>query len=219
MRWITFDCFGTLVDWNAGFAAILQPIAGPDTPSLINAYHTFERALEAESPHRLYRDVLTTGVLQAAEEIGLPVTLAQARALPEQWGKLPVFPDVEPMLAALRAEGYRLGVLTNCDDDLFAETQKSFLLPFDQVVTAERVRDYKPSTSHFRFFARTTGATAETWTHVARSWFHDIVPARQMEIPRVWVDRENTGEDASAASVRVVSAVEVHAAVVHLRTS
>ncbi|HYN06311.1 MAG TPA: HAD family hydrolase [Vicinamibacterales bacterium] len=218
MRWITFDCFGTLVDWNSGFEAILRPIAGPETPALIAAYHRFERALEAESPHRLYRDVLTTGLVRAAEEIGVPLGEKHARALPDQWGTLPLFPDVEPMLAALRAEGYRLGVLTNCDEDLFARTQRSFLLPFDEVVTAERVRDYKPSTSHFRFFARSTGAGPANWVHVARSWYHDIVPARQIEVPRVWVDRDDTGEDPSAASIRVMSAVEVYAAIVTLRS-
>jgi 2-haloacid dehalogenase len=218
MRWITFDCFGTLVDWNSGFEAILRPVAGPDTPALIAGYHRFERALEAESPHRLYRDVLTTGLMRAAEEIGVPLTETQTRALADQWGTLPVFPDVEPMLAALRAEGCRLGVLTNCDEDLFAETQRSFLLPFDQVVTAERVRDYKPSTSHFRFFARSTGAGPDTWVHVARSWYHDIVPAKQLDVPRVWVDRDDTGEDPSAASIRVVSAVEVYSAITTLRS-
>jgi 2-haloacid dehalogenase len=77
-------------------------------------------------------------------------------------------------VAGLRAEGYRLGVLTNCDDDLFALTKKSFLLPFDLVVTAERVRDSKPSISHCRFFARSTGAGKDNWTHIARSWHHDM---------------------------------------------
>jgi 2-haloacid dehalogenase len=217
MRWITFDCFGTLVDWNTGFDAILRPIAGEKTAALIDAYHRVERVLEAESPHRLYRDVLTTGVLAAAADVGVPVSREQASALPDAWGALPVFSDVEPMLAGLRAEGYRLGVLTNCDDDLFALTEKSFLLPFDLVVTAERVRDYKPSQSHFRFFARSTGAHKDSWVHVARSWHHDIAPARALDLPRIWVDRDNTGEDASAASVRVSSAVEVCVAVASLR--
>ncbi len=217
MRWVTFDCYGTLVDWNAGFAAILEPLAGSRTGELIDVYHRHERALEAETPHRLYRDVLTTGLLQAADEIGLPLTDKQATSLPDQWGTLPVFGDVEPMLAGLRAEGYRLGVLTNCDEDLFAATQRSFILPFDQVVTAERVRDYKPSTSHFRFFERSTGVQRGDWVHVARSWYHDIAPARAFDVPRVWVDREDTGEDATAASIRVVSAMEVTAAIVSLR--
>jgi 2-haloacid dehalogenase len=218
MRWITFDCFGTLVDWNTGFDAILRPIAADKTAALIEAYHRVERVLEADSPHRLYRDVLTTGLRAAADEIGVELSDAQARALPEKWGTLSVFADVEPMLAGLRAEGYRLGVLTNCDDDLFAETQGSFLLPFDEVVTAERVRDYKPSISHFRFFMRTTGATRENWVHVARSWFHDITPARDLDVPRIWVDRDNTGEDPSAASVRVTSSAEVLVAVASIRS-
>jgi 2-haloacid dehalogenase len=217
MRWITFDCFGTLVDWNTGFDAILRPIAADKTAALIEAYHRVERVLEADSPHRLYRDVLTTGLRAAADEIGVDLSDAQARALPEKWGTLPVFADVEPMLAGLRAEGYRLGVLTNCDDDLFAETQGSFLLPFDEVVTAERVRDYKPSISHFRFFARSTGARKENWVHVARSWYHDISPARELDLPRVWVDRDNTGEDAAAASIRVTSFTEIQVAIAGLR--
>jgi 2-haloacid dehalogenase len=217
MRWITFDCFGTLVDWNTGFDAILRPLAGDQTPALIDAYHRVERVLEAESPHRLYRDVLTTGLLTAAAEAGVSITDEQARALPDRWGTLPVFSDVEPMLAGLRAEGYRLGVLTNCDDDLFAITGKSFLLPFDLVVTAERVRDYKPSLSHFRFFARSTGAHKENWVHVARSWHHDIRPARELDLPRIWVDRDNTGDDASAATIRVTSAVDVSVAIASLR--
>lgn len=217
MRWITFDCFGTLVDWNTGFDAILRPIAADRTPDLIGAYHRAERLLEAESPHRKYRDVLTTGLRIAADEVGVSLSDAAARALPDTWGSLPVFADVEPMLAGLRADGYRLGVLTNCDDDLFAMTQKSFLLPFDEVVTAERVRDYKPSISHFRFFARTTGATRETWVHVARSWFHDITPARELDVPRIWVDRDDSGEDPSAASVRVTSSAEVIVAIASIR--
>jgi 2-haloacid dehalogenase len=218
MRWITFDCFGTLVDWNSGFDAILRPIAAEKTPALIEAYHRFERILESESPHRLYRDVLTTGLTSAADEIGVRLSESQARALPDQWETLPVFPDVEPMLAGLRAEGDRLGVLTNCDDDLFALTERCFILPFDLVVTAERVRDYKPSISHFRFFARSTGARKENWIHVARSWHHDISPARELDLPRIWVDRDNTGEDASAASIRITSAGEVSVAIASLRT-
>jgi 2-haloacid dehalogenase len=216
--WITFDCFGTLVDWHSGFDAILRPIAGEKTAALVDAYHRVERGLEAESPHRLYRDVLTTGVLTAAGEVGVPMSDQQASALPDRWGSLPVFSDVEPMLAGLRAEGYRLGVLTNCDDDLFALTAKSFLLPFDLVVTAEHVRDYKPSISHFRYFARSTGAHKGNWVHVARSWHHDITPARELDLPRVWVDRDNSGEDASAASIRVTSAVEVCVAIASIRS-
>lgn len=216
MRWVTFDCFGTLVDWNSGFAAILEPLVGDRTRQVMDAYHRWERLLEQETPHRLYKDVLTTGLLRAAEEVGVSLSEARARTLPERWGTMPVFEDVVPMLAALRADGRRLAILTNCDEDLFAETQRAFPLPFDLVVTAERVRDYKPSSSHFRYFARSSGVGPGDWVHVANSWFHDIVPARDLGIPRVWLDRDDTGHDPADASVRVRAAGPVPGAVVRL---
>lgn len=212
-RWITFDCFGTLVDWHSGFDAILRPLAGERTPELIAAYHGFERELEAERPHRLYRDVLQQGVLRAAESIGLSVTPAQAATLPGRWDTMPVFADTEPALVALRAAGWKLAVLTNCDRDLFARTQQCFRQPFDLVVTAEDVRDYKPALTHFRHFWRVSGVGQGNWVHAACSFFHDIAPAREMGIPRIWVDRERTGEDPGAATRRIAALAELSDAV------
>jgi len=209
MRWITFDCFGTLVDWHTGFERIIRPLAGDRTPAVLRAYHRWERRLEQEKPHRLYADVLATSVAGAAEEVGVELTIDQARRLPESWHTLPVFDDVEPMLAGLRRTGYRLAVLTNCDEALFAKTARSFRMPFDLVVTAERVRDYKPSLTHFRSFAQLTGAVPGDWIHVACSWYHDIAPAREMGLPRIWLDRDRTGEDETTASARVLGAAEV----------
>jgi 2-haloacid dehalogenase len=216
-RWITFDCFGTLVDWHTGFASILRPVAGERTAELIRAYHEFEKPLEQERPHRLYRDVLQEGVARAAAKIGLPLSEAQKEALPQRWGTQPVFPDVEPALAALRADGWKLAVLTNCDLDLFAQTQRSFRQPFDLVVTAEQVGDYKPSLAHFRYFLRESGVGKNNWLHAAGSWYHDIAPAREMGISRIWVDRDQTGDDPGAASLRIGSAQELPAAVRQLR--
>jgi 2-haloacid dehalogenase len=209
MRWVTFDCFGTMVDWLSGFSAILTPLFGDRTADVMRAYDRFERLLEAETPHRLYKDVLTAGLLRAAEEVGVPLSESQARRLPQQWGTMPVFADVEPMLAGLRADGLRLAVLTNCDEDLFADTQRAFRDRFDLVVTAERVCDYKPSPAHFRYFSRVSGVKHGEWVHVANSWYHDITPARALNIPRVWLDRDDTGEDPRAASARVTSATDV----------
>jgi len=106
-----------------------------------------------------------------------------------------------------------LAVLTNCDDDLFAQTQRNFRQPFDLVITAEQVGDYKPSLKHFRKFAEVTGATSRDWMHVACSWFHDIAPARSLGIPRVWLDRDKTGEDPGTATARMESAAEVCAVI------
>ena len=214
MRWVTFDCFGTLIDWNTGFASLLRPIAGDRTEALRSAYHLAERAVETKRPHILYKDVLTESLRNAAATMGIAVSDTQARTLPESWDRLPVFADVEPMLKTLRASGYSTGVLTNCDDDLFELTHRSFLSPFDIVVTAEQVRDYKPSPAHFRRFAAL--AKPDDWVHVACSWYHDIVPAKALGVKRVWLDREGTGEDPSAASSRVTSAQDVAAAIARL---
>ncbi len=202
-RWITFDCFGTLVDWHTGFANILRPLAGERVAELIAAYHRYERPLEQDRPHRLYADVLREGVARAAREIGLSVPAASVDALPANWGTQPVFADVEPALAALRADGWKLAVLTNCDRALFAQTQRGFRQPFDLVVTAEEVKDYKPSLAHFRHFWRVSGVARENWVHAACSFYHDIGPAREMGIARVWVDRDRTGEDPAAATDRI----------------
>jgi 2-haloacid dehalogenase len=212
-RWITFDCFGTLVDWHTGFAAILRPIAGPRTADLVAAYHEFERPLEQERPHRLYADVLREGVARAAAKIGLSVTAAAVDALPANWGTQPVFADVEPALAALRADGWKLAVLTNCDRALFARTHRGFRQPFDLVVTAEEVKDYKPALAHFRHFWRVTGVTKGNWIHAACSFYHDIGPAREMGIARIWVDRDRTGEDPAAATLRLDALAELPDAV------
>lgn len=215
-RWITFDCFGTLVDWHTGFADILHPLVGTRLPKVVASYHRFERQLEGERPHRAYREILVNALLAAAQESGVPLSEAQARKLPESWSALPIFSDVEEMLAGLRAMGCRLAVLTNCDDDLFALTQRSFRHSFDLVVTAEQVRDYKPALAHFRHFARTSAVEPPDWVHVACSYFHDILPARQLGIRRVWLDRDRTGEDPALANARVLGADAVCGAVERL---
>jgi 2-haloacid dehalogenase len=213
---VTFDCFGTLVDWNAGFAAALAPLLGRRTPEALTAYHRRERILEAERPFRPYKEIVARGVVDAAREVGAPPGEREARAVVDAWGAMPVFDDVEPMLAALREAGCRLAVLTNCDVDLFQQTERAFRVPFDLVVTAEAVRDYKPSPAHFEAFRQATGARPADWVHVACSWYHDIAPARALAVTRIWLDREDTGEDPGTASARVLSGADVPAAVAAL---
>jgi 2-haloacid dehalogenase len=176
---------------------------------LLNAYHEFERIVEAEKPHRLYKDVLITSLLRAAKKTGVSLSEAQAQELPMHWENLEVFSDVEEMLAGLRQMNCQLGVLTNCDEDLFGQTQRHFRKPFDVVITAERLGSYKPALDHFRRFASLTGATPANWLHVACSWYHDIAPAASLGLRSIWLDRDFTGEDPSIASARVSSASEV----------
>src|SRR5215469_16506553 len=117
-RWVTFDCFGTLVDWHSGYRKILSPIAGGRTDELIRAYHEFERVLERERPHRLYKDVLTAGLTQAAGKIGLALPKGEADVIVRRWGEQPFYGDVGVALGALHKAGWKLAMLTNCDNDL-----------------------------------------------------------------------------------------------------
>lgn len=215
-RWVTFDCFGTLVDWHAGFRSALEPVAGTATAALLRAYHEHERLAEAERPHLTYKEVLAQSLARAAADVGVALDAATVRALECAWGDMPVFNDVEPMLQELRDMGCRLAVLTNCDNDLFQLTHARFRQPFDLVVTAEQVCDYKPSLSHFRYFDRMSAVGIGQWVHVACSWYHDIQPARKLGIRSVWLDRDETGEDAGAATVRLRSAHDVARAIARL---
>lgn len=199
-RWVTFDCFGTLVDWHSGYRRVLSPIAGDRTDELIRAYHEFERSIERERPHRLYKDVLTTGLARGAEKIGLALPKEQSDVIVRNWGELPFYRDVPSSLAALRNAGWKLAMLTNCDNDLFAKTLAKFPLRPDLVVTAEMVGSYKPELGHFNRFQQESGVERRNWIHAACSWFHDIAPARRLGLKRVWVDRDKTGHDPAAAT-------------------
>jgi 2-haloacid dehalogenase len=210
-RWVSFDCFGTLVDWQAWFAELLGPLGAHTAGAVIRAYHAHERVLEREQPQQSYKDVLVTGLARAASDRGVRRS-PDLRTILQAWDAMRLFDDVEPMLAALRSKGYRLAVLTNCDEDLFAVTHGLFRKPFDLVLTAERVRGYKPQRWHFTGFERLTGVARPHWVHVANSWYHDIAPARTLGVNHLWIDRERTGED-PAGSIQVHNALDAAALV------
>jgi len=207
-KWITFDCFGTLVDWRSGFSRILEPLTGKLTGNVLDAYHRHERLAEAEQPFHCYKEVLAVALSRGAQDVGLALNQEQARVLSREWHKLQLFDDVEDALAVLRLAGWKLAVLTNCDEDLFERTHRRFRERFDLVVTAERVRSYKPAVAHFKFFQQQMGVSTEGWVHVACSWFHDIAPAREMGLRHVWLDREREGERAEG-TLRIHSAAEL----------
>ena len=216
-RWVSFDCFGTLVDWQSWFAEVLGPFGSRTAGEVIRAYHVHERAVEREKPQRSYKDVLATALVRATAEQGVALSHTEARTLVTRtWGSMRLFDDAEAMLAALRAKGYRLAILTNCDEDLFAVTHRLFKAPFDLCVTSERIRGYKPEPWHFRGFELLTRVSRPDWVHVANSWYHDIAPARSLGVQHVWLDREGTGEDGGPATLRLQSAVDVPYAVKRL---
>jgi 2-haloacid dehalogenase len=204
-HWLTFDCYGTIADWNACMLGALQPIAGASAPSLLSAYHRAESILEAEPSWRQYREILRDGLGLAARRVGVPLTDAQCDTFADAWPAMTLFPDVAEALGTLASFGWRLAILTNCDDDLFATTAAQLPVPVEVVVTAEQVKSYKPDLGHFRKFAELTGATPANWIHVANSWIHDIAPAARMGLRSVWVDRDLTGHPAKFAERRVTT--------------
>jgi len=204
-RWLTFDCYGTIADWNTCMREALVPVVGAAAPALLTAYHQAELILEAGPSWRPYREILSSGLAWAARRLQVPLDPAQAGALVEAWPRMTVFEDAGGALSALASAGWRLAILTNCDDDLFATTRPKFPVPFDIVVTAEQVRSYKPDLGHFRTFAELTGAAPVNWIHVANSWVHDILPAARMGLRSVWVDRDLTGHPAKLAERRITA--------------
>jgi len=204
---VTFDCYGTLVDWTSGLGDLLAPIAGEQASAVAAAFSGWQLELEKQGPIGSHKQVLKSALLCAAGERGVRLTDADARTLTRSWSALRPFADVEAMLAALRARGYRIGVLTNVDDDLFEITHRSFATPFNLFVTAERVRGYKPEPWLFRAFERLTGVERGDWVHVGSDWYHDIAPAQALGVPRVWLDRE--GIAPSGAALRAASGVDV----------
>jgi 2-haloacid dehalogenase len=180
---------------------------------MLDAYHRHELVLETERPILPYREILREGLRRAAAEVGAPLGGDGEEAFVRAWTAMPVFADVGPALGALREAGWRLAVLTNCDDDLIAGTQEHLPVELDMVVTAEQVGAYKPDLGHFRAFRERSEVAPGEWVHVACSWIHDVFPAARLGIPRVWVDRDRSGHPAAIADAVLPDMGELPAAV------
>jgi 2-haloacid dehalogenase len=204
-KWLTFDCYGTIADWNTGMGRALEAFGAADARRLLAGYHQAELELEAGPGWMPYREVLTAGLASAARREGIELPEGGEEAFVRAWPDMPVFEDAGPALAALRDQGWRLAILTNCDDDLFATTRSRLPVPFDAVVTAQQVGSYKPDLRHFWAFADRTGVSKADWIHVACSWVHDILPAARLGLRSVWVDRDGTGHPAKLAERRITA--------------
>jgi 2-haloalkanoic acid dehalogenase type II len=171
---ITFDCYGTLIDWRSGIRAAFESI-GVDGDEALRNYMEIEPQIE--QGYRPYREVLREVGKRIAPGVRLDETL-------RSWKP---FADTNPALERLRKSGVRLGILSNVDDDLLAETRKHFTVDFDVIVTAQQVRSYKPGHAHFIEARKRIGDAR--WLHAAQSNFHDIVPANELGIPNAWINR------------------------------
>jgi 2-haloacid dehalogenase len=202
-RWSTFDCYGTLVDWDSGIRRELERLFGvQEAPRLLARYHELEPELQ-QAGYRTYREVLTLALERLAAETGLSIPEGESASLARSLPDWPVFEEVPEALSELRARGWRLGVLSNSDRDLIAASEEAIGVSFDLTVVAEDVGSYKPAHGHWhRFFAQ-SGADRERHVHVAASSYHDIAPATELELKAVWVNR--AGEEASAEPTREVT--------------
>ena len=195
---ITFDCYGTLIDWEAGIAgAFMRAVVGTgsrlDSHTVLAAYERIEPAVEAEA-YRSYREVLTESARRVARDLGWALPEARAGFLAESLPFWIPFADTNAALEQLFKAGYQLGILSNVDDDLLAGTRRHFTVPIDLIVTAQQVGSYKPADRHFTTARERIGG--RRWLHAARSHFHDVTPCRRLGVPVAWINRagETRGE-------------------------
>lgn len=193
---LTFDCYGTLVDWETGLRTALARGTTPPPPEFFDAYLEQEAAVES-GPYLRYRDVVRNAVLGAAARLGFPFHDAHARSVGDSVGDWPVFPDTRDALLKL-SRRFRLGILSNVDRDLLARTIARIDLSFDFLITAEDVRSYKPAEGHFRRLIDLHGG-ARGLLHVAQSVYHDGVPARRLGLPFIWINRRGERRTGDAA--------------------
>ncbi|MEP6638171.1 MAG: haloacid dehalogenase type II [Chloroflexota bacterium] len=189
---LTFDCYGTLIDWEAGIlAGIRPPLAArginPPDEELLAVYAASEAALEA-GPYQRYREILGRCLREVAANYGLGLDLPEVAAFANSVGAWPAFSDSAEALARLH-QRFRLGVITNCDEDLFARSAARLETTFDWVITAQTARSYKPDPHNFEVAFERIGLPPDRILHVAQSLFHDHVPARRLGLTTVWIDR------------------------------
>jgi 2-haloacid dehalogenase len=199
-RWATFDCYGTLVDWDGGIGrelARLWPDAG--AAALLERYHEIEPRVELDSALP-YRDVLKESLVLLAGHEGLTLPEDEHYALAESLPSWPVFSEVPEALAELRNRGWRLVALSNTDPDLLAASMEAIGVPFDGTVTAGEIGSYKPAHGHWRTFSERFAADPERHVHVAASLFHDIAPAHELGLPAVWINRLGETSDLPRAA-------------------
>ncbi len=200
-RWATFDCYGTLIDWNGGIRATLERLwPDEDAGSLLASYHALEPVVQRERPGLSYRGVLARCLRGIADAEGLALAVEDEGSLGNTLPGWPVFPEVPGALAELRRGGWSLAILSNTDADLLAASVERIGVPFDELVIASEIGSYKPADGHWREFFERTGAPREDHVHVAASLFHDIAPACELGLTSVWINR--LGERAAPSPAR-----------------
>lgn len=189
---LTFDCYGTLIDWETGLLSALRRILSAhgkkiDDTALLELYGNFEQLSEQGAFHP-YREVLQSVVRQFGEELGFVPTAEEVRSLPDSLALWKPWPDTVAALRQLKSR-YRLAILSNVDDDLFAATRPQLEVDFDEVITAQQAQAYKPSLKIFELALARIQAPAHRILHIGQSIYHDVIPAQALGLATVWVNR------------------------------
>jgi 2-haloacid dehalogenase len=189
---LTFDCYGTLIDWESGILTALHPILAAhgkqiDDAKLLKLYGDFELLSEQGEFHP-YREVLQSVVRRFGAELGFVPNDSEIRSLPDSLASWEPWPDTVAALRRLK-QRYRLAILSNVDDDLFAATRPQLEVAFDEIVTAQQARAYKPSLKLFELALNRVAAPAHRVLHVGQSIYHDVIPAQTLGLATVWVNR------------------------------
>ena len=188
-RWATFDCYGTLIDWDGGIRDVLARVFGEErADEQLERYHDAEPALEADGT-RTYREVLTDAMRELGARDDQADTLAHS--LPT-WKP---FPEVQAALNEARARGWKLAILSNTDRDFIDASMARIGVPFEVAIVASEIGSYKPDHRHWLTFFEQTGADRERHVHVAQSHFHDVVPATELGLKSIWINRRGEQHD------------------------
>jgi 2-haloacid dehalogenase len=199
-RWATFDCYGTLIDWESGISAELERIFGEgEGPRLLERYHELEPRVQDAEPGARYRDVLARVLEHLAKEENARLRSEDRDALARSLPGWPVFDDVREGLTAARERRWKLVILSNTDRDLIDASMKQIDVPFEFAVVASEIGSYKPAHGHWEAFFERSAAERSRHVHVAASIYHDIEPAHQLGITSIWINRLAEDRNAPAA--------------------
>jgi 2-haloacid dehalogenase/putative hydrolase of the HAD superfamily len=191
IKFVTFDVYGTLIDWEAGaFDAFTKEAANDgftiERDELIPLFHEVQQQIQAGS-YELYAEALRRTAVQIAKQLGWPLEPSRSGFLPESVQRWQPFKETNQVLAKI-AKKYSIGLISNIDDKLLGQTRRHIPIDFDLVVTAQQVRSYKPDPAHFSECERRIGGK-KGWVHVAASYYHDVEPCVKKKIPVIWVNR------------------------------
>lgn len=203
---LSFDCYGTLIDWETGLASALEPMqaaADVSRDELLEAYGNAEHDVEEAYPGMRYSELLELVYARLAERFGLPADVEAARAFGQSVGDWPAFPDTRDALQYLKRH-FKLIILSNVDRTSFARSNERLGIEFDRIFTAEEIGSYKPDLRNFEFLLGhigDDGLAKGDLLHVAQSLFHDHVPANRLGIASAWIDRRRGKQGGGATKV------------------